>query len=282
MKNKTKILLLMLGAILVMSLAFGCAEEVEEVNNDDDKMLIAPLNISAGFINDKYVENETMIIEFGYKKGDNDAYEGNLVVQTNDSDLFDQLDVLDHYMITYDDDNNLLSIETNEVIKDLMEDTSDLEESDQVEDTDNAIAEEEELDIISSSQAIDMEGLTLLNSYSIDIYGDEGEEKVEMYVDAEKDAEGNIMWDDGQNWKLIVEGDNYSFVLFEDYLQLSSMDFFVYKINEDLYISTVTSGTANLTMTEYKYDPDNETFEKTIKSDTSGNVNMMYKSNSDL
>lgn len=282
MKKKSRVLLLMLGAILVMSFAFGCAEEVEQINNDDDKTLIAPLNISAGFINDKYVENDSMIIEFGYKKGDNDAHEGNLVLQTNDSDLFDQLDILDHYMITYDDDNNLLSIETNEVIKDLMEDTSDLEESDQVEDNDNAIDEEEELDIISSSQVIDIDGLTLLNSYSIDIYGDEGEEKVEMYVDAEKDAEGNIMWDDGQNWKLIVEGNNYSFVLFEDYLQLSSMDFFVYTIDEDLYISTVTSGTANLTMTEYKYNSDDEVFEKIIKSDTSGNVNMMYKSNSEL
>ncbi|MGO1819180.1 MAG: hypothetical protein ACTH0S_05800 [Senegalia sp. (in: firmicutes)] len=61
-------------------------------------------------------------------------------------------------------------------------------------------------------------------------------------------------------------------------LQLASMDFFIYTIDDDFYISTLNSGTANLTLTEYKYNKENQTFEKRIKSDTKGNVNMIYKS----
>lgn len=277
MKRKSKILLFMLGLVLALSFTFGCEQEAESPVDNDDKVLVEreDANISAGFINDKYLEDNKMIVEFGYVKGDNSAYDGNLILEINDPDLFDKLELLDHYMIAYDDDNNLISIESNEIVKELMENESDIEESEPVVEEEE---ENQELEVISSTDTIDTEAFTLLDTYSIDIYGDEEEEKVEMYVDAEKDEEGNIMWDDGQNWKMIVEGNDYSFILFEDYLQLSSMDFFIYTIDEDFYITTVNSGTANLTMTEYKYNRDNETFEKTIKSDTSGNVNMLYKS----
>ena len=284
MKNKSKVLISMITLIIIMSFTFGCTQEAENPDKDNENTSLERVdeNISAGFINDKYIEDDKMIIEFGYVKGNDTAYDGNLVLEVKDSDLFDELELLDHYMITYDNDNNLLSMESNEVVKELMEKEANVEDDEPVEVEDEVEEENQEFEVISSTENVDTEGLTLLDTYSMDIYGDEEEEKIEMYVDAEKDDEGNIMWDDGQNWKMIVQGNDYSFILFEDYLQLSSMDFFVYTIDEDFYISTVDSGTANLTMKEYKYNADNETFEKTIKSNTSGNVNMVYKSTSGL
>jgi len=165
-------------------------------------------------------------------------------------------------MFAYDDNNNLISIETNESIKEIMENGT------KEEDKENK--KEEKAEVISSVKDIDIKDLTLLDSHSLNIYGDEKEEKVEMYVDAKKDDKGNVMWDDGQDWKLIIEGNEYSFVLFEGHLQLASMDFFIYTIDDDFYISTLNSGTANLTLTEYKYNKENglSTFFSTLFSRT--------------
>lgn len=264
MKRNFKLLLLSIGIILVISFAFGCTDDTQDPD-DDIPVVKDTMTISAGFLNEKYIENDTMIIEFGYIKGDNEAYEGNLKLQTEDSNLFDDLEPLEHYMISYDDAYNLISIESNKVVKELMLKGQMA----------NGIIESEE---ITPSEDVDTSNLTLLDSYSIDIYGDEEDETISMYTDAEKDPEGNIMWDDGQTWKMIVEGMSDSFILFDDYLQLASVEYFIYTIDEDFYISTVNSGTANLTMTEYKYNKENNTFEKAVKSNTSGNVNMIHKS----
>lgn len=247
-----------------MALSFGCTEDIL----DTDDQVIAfedSFTMHLGFLNEHYIENDKMIIELGYVKGDNEALAGNLRLHTEDDTLFDSLKPFQLYMVAYDENYNVISIEKTAQVADLVLDGQVIDEP--------TITEE-----IQASSSLDTSGFTLLDSYSIDIYGDEEDEKISMYTDAEKDPEGNIMWDDGQNWTIVVQGKEGSFVLFDDYLQLASLEYFVYTVEDDFYIATVNSGTANLTMTEYLYIEESDIFEKTIKSDTSGNVNMIYKS----
>lgn len=264
MRKRSKILMLSIGLILVMALTFGCTEDSKDPDDNTGKVE-SPMTLSAGFLNEKYIENETMTIELGYVKGDNEAYGGNLILKVKDESLFDELNNLQHYIVSYDEDYNVVSIESNPVVEEFILAGQQSES-------------EKEVVVIEPSEDLDTNNLTLLDSYSIDIYGDEEDEKISMYTTAEKDPEGNIMWDDGQNWTIAIEGKERDFIIFDDYLQLASLEFFVYTIDEDFYISTVNSGTANLTLTDYKYDKENNTFEKKIKSNTSGNVNMIYKS----
>ena len=266
MKRNIKLLLLALTVLFLISFAFGCTEDV--VNSEEDTVEIDDSReMSIGFLNEKYIENEKMIIELGYVKENNDAFDGNLKLEIGDSDLFDSLEALELYIVSYDQDHNLVSIKREEQIKDFVFDDFDFDE--------DIVADAEE---ILPSGDLDLSGLTLLDSFDIDIYGEEELESISMYTDAQKDLEGNIMWDDGQNWKILVEGQDKSFILFDQYLQIASLEFFVYKVEDDFHISIINSGTANLTLMDYKYIEDREVFEKVIKSDTEGNVNMIYKS----
>ena len=99
-----------------------------------------------------------------------------------------------------------------------------------------------------------------------------------MYTSAQKDPDGNIMWDDGQRWVFIVEGEDEDYVLFDDYVQIGTIDFHIYTEDEEFNILTSHVGTANLTLSNYKYNNEKQVFEKTNAFDKSGNVNMIHKS----
>ena len=97
-----------------------------------------------------------------------------------------------------------------------------------------------------------------------------------MYVDAEQGPDGEIYWDDGQDWLLLVEGQDQDYVLFDNYVQIGSIRFHIYTVDEDFYITTIHSGTANLDIREYKFNPESEEFVWTLKHGATGNVNMMH------
>lgn len=270
MKRKFKLLLLSLGIILVVGFTSACTEDaldpVDPVLDEDvDDTSLGSMIMTSGFLNEKYIEDDKMILEIGYIQGDNEAYDGNLKLNLLTEDLFDDLETLEHYLVAYDTDYNIISIESNEIVAGLMMAGQESEDK---------IVNKE----IESVKDLNTAELTLLDSYSVDIFGDGEEETISMYTDAAKDPEGNIMWDDGQKWTLAVEGSDKTFVLFDDYLQLASIEYFVYTVDEEFYISTVSSGTANLTMANYRYNRVDDTFEMVVESDTSGNVNMIHKS----
>lgn len=275
MKKNFRWFLLSLGIILVLSFALACTDDVEDPVIEEDPLVdeednsLDSMIITSGFLNEKYIENDIMILEFGYIKGDNEAYAGNLKLNLLDEEIFDDLEPLDHYMVAYDEDYNIMALQSNEAVAELMLAGQEAESSQPIEE-------------IESVENMDTTDLTLLDSYSVDVFGDQEEETISMYTDAQKDPEGNIMWDDGQQWTLVVEGRDKDFVLFDDYLQLASIEYFVYTVDEEFYISTVSSGTANLTMTNYRYNRDKDTFEMVIESNTSGNVNMIHKSASNF
>lgn len=66
---------------------------------------------------------------------------------------------------------------------------------------------------------------TLYKEMTLDIDSDGEEEIIELYVNAEKMENGQFAWDDGQNWLLVVKDDEKTYPLFDEYVQLGSIDF---------------------------------------------------------
>jgi hypothetical protein len=83
------------------------------------------------------------------------------------------------------------------------------------------------------------------------------------------------MWDDGQVFKLIIHDSNENYVLFDEYVQLGKVNYYVY-LEKDLFtISIIIPRTASFTITDYVYDKDVNGFleEKLIEKIT--DINML-------
>ncbi|MZQ74985.1 MAG: hypothetical protein GT589_02370 [Peptoclostridium sp.] len=133
--------------------------------------------------------------------------------------------------------------------------------------------------IEASKELRDINELTLLDEYEIDLEGDGQMENVQMYTAAQKDPSGNIMWDDGQNWLLTVRGEDREYVLFEGYVQLGEIKYWAYTAGSDskLHITTLQPGSASLQLMDFEYDSDKDGFEGTEIFNPE-NVNLMHSS----
>ncbi len=138
--------------------------------------------------------------------------------------------------------------------------------------------EEPDGQIIKPVDKVDIENLTILDEFEFDFDKDEEMEKISMLTTAQKDSKGEIAWDDGQNWMLIVQDKDKDYVLVDEYVQLGMIDFNVFTIDEEFYISTYSPRTASLTLNIYQYDRDNDSFIMTTPYNPSGNVNMIKTS----
>lgn len=95
-----------------------------------------------------------------------------------------------------------------------------------------------------------------LSEISLDFDSDGKEENLELLTMAQRDEQGNIMWDDGQKWLLMVQDDNRFYPLLSEYVQLGSVYFNVSDYGEEAIrkITVIVSTTANFKMTNYVYD----------------------------
>lgn len=141
-------------------------------------------------------------------------------------------------------------------------------------DTDNKV---EEI-VINPSEKVNIQDLTLLDEYDFDFDNDGNEEKIAIYTAAQKDSNGVIAWDDGQDWLFAVHDTDKDYVLLDEYVQLGNIDFFVYTIDDDFHIATVDGRTASLKLTIYRYDKENESFMMSTPYKTSGDVNLIKSS----
>lgn len=66
---------------------------------------------------------------------------------------------------------------------------------------------------------------TLYKTKTMDLDGDGEEELIELYVNAGKMENGVFAWDDGQNWLLVVKDGEITYPLYDEYIQLGSLDF---------------------------------------------------------
>jgi len=110
--------------------------------------------------------------------------------------------------------------------------------------------------------------LTLLDDSSIDIDQDGKQESVELYTAAEKDSKGQIAWDDGQPWLLRAFDNDKEYILFDNYVQLGELNYWLYTtIENEVHITTMQTSSAGFLITDYKFDSEKRRFERNIVFD---------------
>jgi len=137
------------------------------------------------------------------------------------------------------------------------------------------IIDENKKEVISSSIKEDISQLTLLESFNYDFDFDGTEEAMNLYTSAQKDSKGEIMWDDGQVYELIIHDDDKDFILFNEYVQLGHINYYVYLENNVFTVTIVSPRTASLTVTDYVFDKDSNSFLVNKLIEKTRDVNML-------
>lgn len=118
---------------------------------------------------------------------------------------------------------------------------------------------------------------TKLKEFSFDFDGDGVDEKIELHTQAEKSQDGEMMWDDGQNWLLVIVDGNEFYSLFQDRIQLGSLYFGVWQKDKTPVISSAIITGANAGLKNYIYDGTQKGYRIQDGFDT-GSINLLYNS----
>ena len=112
------------------------------------------------------------------------------------------------------------------------------------------------------SQAIEAYPQTLYKKASVDLDEDGAEEQIELYVNAEKMENGLFAWDDGQNWLLVVKDGEETYPLFNDYVQLGSIDFSTTIFDEQPGIVMMKAQHSDRTVQKFTYNQHKNGYQK--------------------
>lgn len=245
-----------IGLVLITVLTIGVLSACTPKANEpvDNEVLLQ----NVGFVEAKTSKDGKNYVELRTDGG-------SLNLEVINKNIFDNIEDDEFYIYTYNSKNVLKSLSTNETVKHTILDSVQ-QEAEPITNT------------ISPVAKLPVEDLTILDEYELDFNGDNMMEKVNMYTSAGKAENGEIMWDDGQRWLVVVHGEDKDYVLFDDYVQLGQINTYIYTIDQNFFIATLSSGTANLTLKSYIYSPQDDTFIETTPFDTEGNVNMLHSS----
>ncbi len=124
-------------------------------------------------------------------------------------------------------------------------------------------------------------------SYMGDCDGDGTDETVVLSTAAEKDAKGEFLWNDGQNWALYIKDNSgETFVLYDGYVQAGNVyfdvsDYYMSDGTKPVIMVTVTTG-AGLTIKNYEFSKaDSGYVESNVydtKSVAEGGINRRFTS----
>lgn len=254
MKNKK--VFLVLAFILILGTLSACTPQ--EAPLEDVEVTEKKLNLDFRYISDKFIEDDKNYIVMSTTGED-------ITLEVEDLDLHDSLELEEFYLIAYDDDMVLHTIEKDLYLKETV--LNSMKQG----------LQEETIEIESQAK-LDLSNLTLLDQYIFDFDLDGFDNKISIYTAAQRDSKGNIMWDDGQRWLFIAEGKDKDYVFFDDYVQIGTINYHIYTEDNQFNILSSHVGTANLTLSNYEYDTQNQTFKKSISFNTTGNVNMLHSS----
>lgn len=97
---------------------------------------------------------------------------------------------------------------------------------------------------------------------TFDIDGDGEEEIIELYVNVEIMENGSFAWDDGQNWLLVVKDGEITYPLFDDYIQLGSLNFSMTTFDGKPGIVMHMKQHSNITIQKFTYDKKEKGYQK--------------------
>lgn len=99
------------------------------------------------------------------------------------------------------------------------------------------IQNRQKVETIQFSEIINAEDLTLLERVYDDVDSDGKDESIELYTSAQRGPDGMMEWDDGQRWLLLVRDGGKKFPLFDGFIQLGQVEFWVGIFNKSKIIS---------------------------------------------
>ena len=93
---------------------------------------------------------------------------------------------------------------------------------------------------------------------------------IQLATDAEKDSNGEVAWDDSQNWALVVAGESRNFVLYKE--RLNGMAYMNVTTVENLPVITLVCDTpAGIKVIKYVYSEDAFYEEELVSPENGGN-----------
>ncbi|HYE83024.1 MAG TPA: hypothetical protein VEG39_12770 [Clostridia bacterium] len=104
--------------------------------------------------------------------------------------------------------------------------------------------------------------MTKLREFSCDVDMDNEDESIELYTAAGRAENGDMQWDDGQSWILLVRDGEKAYPLLSRYVQLGVVHFTVSNSNEDKlpYITVIVPTNASFSMKGYTYNKEKDSF----------------------
>lgn len=195
--------------------------------------------------------------------GENENEIKKLVMKVENESQWKAIEKDDYYFITYTVKDNsslvLKEIEKNNTFGTIYNNI--VKEEHKEEETEEEVREKFTA-IFPSSDKLDISELTLLDRENIDFNGDGKLDTISMFTTAQRDENGEMMWDDGQKWFLLINDEDNEYVLFDDYVQLGTLQFWVFTSKDEYHIMTLQTGSAVLKLSDYTYDYKKESFVK--------------------
>jgi hypothetical protein len=108
------------------------------------------------------------------------------------------------------------------------------------------------------TESIDSSIMTKLDEFSYDLDLDNSEEKIDLYTAARRNEKGEMSWDDGQNWLLVVWDGDKAYPLLSEYVQLGSVYFTVSNngVGEVSNINVIVHTGAGFSLKTYAFNKD--------------------------
>jgi hypothetical protein len=113
-----------------------------------------------------------------------------------------------------------------------------------------------------SSESIDTKSMTKLDEFTYDLDSDNSEEKIELYTAAGRNENGEMLWDDGQKWLLVVWDGEKAYPVLSEYVQLGSVYFTISNngVGEAANINVIINTGAGHSLRVYTFSKDRDGF----------------------
>jgi hypothetical protein len=102
--------------------------------------------------------------------------------------------------------------------------------------------------------------VSLYDQTEFDLDRDGEMEQIEMYVNAEKDEKGEFMWDDGHNWLFVVKDGEHTYPLFDGWVQLGKLSFWLIESDGTPMIILLKTGTAEFNLQTFTFNAEESGF----------------------
>ncbi|MBN2558863.1 MAG: hypothetical protein JXB33_08935 [Clostridia bacterium] len=120
---------------------------------------------------------------------------------------------------------------------------------------------------------------TLIDYYGHDLDGDGTDEITALYTSAERDASGEMMWDDGQDFILMITDGSDYYTLFKEFVQIGMVYFSIHGATDEAPAGVLTfvSTGAGLRLEKSTYNVEDGGYVIESVYDA-GSLNVMYNS----